>query len=246
MRFLLFAVLVGLVTSKENLSIDKEEFEAIQDAVDKVKKGIKFNDVSDAKEVCYNQYKLGCFNITNGSMAHIRMLPMSPSQIDTKFYIYIDYNPNEPYDIIEFLNTSYLDYIPYFSKYTKVAFIIHGWNMDIYDLPLSSLKNSILKRVNIVIMVDWHEGSDGLTYAPQAVNTELVGRQIAVFVDDLITNRNLQAKNVHLIGFSLGAQVAGFAGRWLIEKFKKKFGRISGKLYNFDLNILIIFEFFST
>ena len=174
------------------------------------------------------------------------MLPMSPSQIDTKFYIYINYNPNEPYNTIDFLNDSYLNYMPYFNKYTKVAFIIHGWNMDIHDPALNSLKNSILKRVKVAILVDWHEGADGLTYAPQAVNTELVGRQIAVFVDDLITNKNLQAKNVHLIGFSLGAQIAGFAGRWLIEKFNKKFGRISGKLYLFDLNILIIFELFST
>ena len=227
MRFLLFAVFFGLVISTENLSIDKEEFEAIEN-VDKVEKRISF-DVNDVKDACYDQYKLGCFSTSKGPMAHVGLLPMSPSQIDTKFYFYINHDPNEPHNIIDFLDPSYLNYIPYFNKDIKVAFIIHGWNMDVHDSALNSLKNSILKKANLVIFVDWHKGADGLTYAPQAVNTELVGREIAVFVDDLIRNRNLEIKNVHLIGFSLGAQVAGFAGRWLIQRFKNKFGRISGK-----------------
>ena len=62
-----------------------------------------------------------------------------------------------------------------------------------------------------VILVYWGKGA--LAPYMQAVgNTRLVGAQIAHLVNGLHSHHGLMYSKVHLIGFSLGAQIAGFAG----------------------------------
>lgn len=56
--------------------------------------------------------------------------------------------------------------------------------------------------------MDWGPGSAVPNYVRAAANTRLVGRQLA----KLIRNLNVPLEKVHMIGFSLGAHVAGFAG----------------------------------
>jgi len=60
----------------------------------------------------------------------------------------------------------------------------------------------------ILVCVDWGPGSAVPNYVRAAANTRLVGRQLA----KLIRNLNVPLGKVHMIGFSLGAHVAGFAG----------------------------------
>jgi len=68
--------------------------------------------------------------------------------------------------------------------------------------------------------VDWGPGSAVPNYVRAAANTRLVGRQLA----KLIRSLNVPLEKVHLIGFSLGAHVAGFAGAEL-----GNVSRITGK-----------------
>ena len=56
--------------------------------------------------------------------------------------------------------------------------------------------------------VDWGPGSAVPNYVRAAANTRLVGRQLA----KLVRSFNVPLDKIHLIGFSLGAHVAGFAG----------------------------------
>lgn len=58
------------------------------------------------------------------------------------------------------------------------------------------------------VCVDWGPGSAVPNYVRAAANTRLVGRQLAKLVRSL----NVPLDKIHLIGFSLGAHVAGFAG----------------------------------
>lgn len=71
--------------------------------------------------------------------------------------------------------------------------------------------------------MDWERGATLPNYVRAAANTRLVGKQLSMLVQGL-EKLGLSPQNVHMIGFSLGAHVAGFAGAEL-----KNLSRISGK-----------------
>lgn len=84
-----------------------------------------------------------------------------------------------------------------------------------------------------MVAVDWNKGCPMPLYMTAAANTALVGRQIARLVE-LLAHRHpdtVVPDKVHLVGFSLGAQVAGFAGRSFSRTIGKKIGRITGARY---------------
>lgn len=78
--------------------------------------------------------------------------------------------------------------------------------------------------------MDWGPGSAVPNYVRAAANTRLVGRQLA----KLIRSLNVPLEKVHMIGFSLGAHVAGFAGAEL-----GNVSRITGRS-NISLMIFVI------
>lgn len=75
-----------------------------------------------------------------------------------------------------------------------------------------------------MICVDWEAGALIPNYVRAVANTRLVGKQLAMLIRGL-TERGLTLDKVHLIGFSLGAHVAGFAGAEI-----KNISRITGRL----------------
>lgn len=78
-----------------------------------------------------------------------------------------------------------------------------------------------------VVLVDWQKGAAGPSYASAAANTQLVGRQLALLLTDMALV-GADHTNTHIIGFSLGAHIAGYAGR-AIQKKGFKVGRITGR-----------------
>jgi len=77
-----------------------------------------------------------------------------------------------------------------------------------------------------VIFVDWEKGAAGPGYALAAANTQLIGRQLAILISEMVT-LNSDPEKIHMIGFSLGAHVAGFAGKAL-KLIDIRVGRITG------------------
>ena len=84
--------------------------------------------------------------------------------------------------------------------------------------------------------MDWSKGASrdaafpGQSYLQSYVNVPVVGRILANDLKRL--ERLLQCSFVertHIIGFSLGAHVAGFAGHYLQEDGGPKLARISGE-----------------
>jgi branched-subunit amino acid ABC-type transport system permease component len=78
-----------------------------------------------------------------------------------------------------------------------------------------------------VICVDWEAGAVIPNYVRAAANARLVGKQLSMLLEGLNRHLGLPFQNTHVIGFSLGAHVAGFAGAEL-----KNLSRITGNYGN--------------
>lgn len=75
------------------------------------------------------------------------------------------------------------------------------------------------------VLVDWEKGAKP-QYTQAAANTQIVGRQLGIFLLHMI-NKGMKAEDIHLIGFSLGAHVAGCASEFLKTR-GYLIGRITG------------------
>ncbi|KAJ8305692.1 hypothetical protein KUTeg_016237, partial [Tegillarca granosa] len=147
-------------------------------------------------------------------------MPDSPEQIQTDFLLYTRLNPateqHLSYDDSVTLNTSNFDS----SKMTR--FIIHGFTHNGHRQWLANLVAALLKKEDSnVIVVDWGHGA-GIPYGQATANTRVVGAEIAVLIQSMIS-QGASASNMHLIGHSLGAHIAGYAGERVAH-----IGRITG------------------
>lgn len=79
-----------------------------------------------------------------------------------------------------------------------------------------------------MISVDWPAGTSWFlpTYYTAVANVPYVGQDTTLLLKSLITHRALNLNDVHFIGHSLGAHVAGFSSK----PFHGAVGRITGKL----------------
>uniref|UniRef100_A0A2K5M356 phospholipase A1 n=1 Tax=Cercocebus atys TaxID=9531 RepID=A0A2K5M356_CERAT len=112
-----------------------------------------------------------------------------------------------------------------FNMTAKTFFIIHGWTMSgIFENWLHKLVSALHTRekdANVVV-VDWLPLAHQL-YTDAVNNTRVVGHSIARMLDWLQEKDDFSLGNVHLIGYSLGAHVAGYAGNFV----KGTVGRIT-------------------
>jgi pimeloyl-ACP methyl ester carboxylesterase len=72
-------------------------------------------------------------------------------------------------------------------------------------------------------MVDWPKGN-GFPYEKACANTQVVGAEVALFINYLIKKHGSKATDFHVIGHSLGGQTAGYVGQGVVG-----LGRITGK-----------------
>uniref|UniRef100_A0A9J7YSY5 PLAT domain-containing protein n=1 Tax=Cyprinus carpio carpio TaxID=630221 RepID=A0A9J7YSY5_CYPCA len=80
-----------------------------------------------------------------------------------------------------------------FKNTSKTFLVIHGWTVS------GLFESWVEKLVNY--------------YVVAAKNTKMVGQEIGLFIDWLeVCSANVPLEKLHLLGYSLGAHVAGFAG----------------------------------
>ncbi|CAF1034932.1 unnamed protein product [Rotaria sordida] len=158
--------------------------------------------------VCYGEY--GCFTTSKpfgGTLQRpFALLPDRNAAIETKYYLYTRATRRNRTEISRY--TTLGAWSP--SKPTKVC--IHGF-VDSMNTPWwIDLKNAILDAEDVnVILVDWSK-KNGFPYEQGAANTQIVGAEIALFVNYLIAQHGSKATDFHIIGHSLGGQTAGYAG----------------------------------
>ena len=77
-----------------------------------------------------------------------------------------------------------------------------------------------------MILVDWRDGATKPDYFRSVANTRMVGKQIGMLIEQLDA-----ARRTHIIGFSLGAQIAGYAGLHLAQNPDSSTGDACNKLH---------------
>lgn len=185
-------------------------------------RGIKSNEESTSKkQVCYKGF--GCFR--NDPPFNPNMpLPMSEQALGTKFLLRTRQHRQD----VNITDTSMIANST-FDPTKPTKFIIHGFMM--YEGPIAEwvprMSDAILSVDDVnVVLVDWRKGAL-VDYDNAVGNTRMVGAQLQKLMCHLIRHHGAKARDFHLIGFSLGAHVAGFAGKRMNKK-RRTIGRISG------------------
>ncbi|XP_053208866.1 pancreatic triacylglycerol lipase-like isoform X2 [Panonychus citri] len=194
------------------------------------------NDTNNNLEKCYEH--LGCFprvefiDVAGESMM---LLPQSFEEISLSLRLFTWRNRQSPIDLQYHFEESQLNNSTY-EKGLKNKFIIHGlvdstnetdWMNQVRDNILSGVPknwNRWIKPIN-VFTVDWSNGAKKVNSCQSIVNSQVVGTAIVHFIKRLEMFSALKMSDIHLIGFGLGANIAGYVG----ERIKAPYiGRISG------------------
>ncbi|XP_040848422.1 inactive pancreatic lipase-related protein 1 [Ochotona curzoniae] len=164
------------------------------------------------KEICYED--LGCFSDAEPwagtAIRPLKILPWSPEKISTRFLLYTNESP----DSVQILSLSDPATIgaSNFQTDRKTRFIIHGFIDKADESWVADMCKDMLRVEEVnCICVDWKRGSQ-TSYTQAANNVRVVGAQVAQLLSILSTNYSYSPSEVHLIGHSLGAHVAGEAG----------------------------------
>ena len=147
----------------------------------------------------------------------------SPDEINTTFLIFngehsldnpIMYDPMESVDALR-NESGYMEN-------AKTLIFIHGWLSGVVyqgepDEQLQLLVREVEKlpeHMNL-IFVDWSNGARKIRYWQPATNGEIVGAQIGKFIISTINEGINTIDDFYVVGHSLGAHIAGYAGKFV-------------------------------
>ncbi|CAG4937089.1 unnamed protein product [Colias eurytheme] len=174
--------------------------------------------------VCYGEF--GCFEDA-GPFAYLETLPSPPQEVGTQFLLYSTLNRgDQPLLAVSASNMSaaWGWATRAFDAARPTRVIVHGFGSNCDNVWVYEMRSALMavEECN-VICVDWEGGASMPNYLRAAANTRLVGKQLAMLLQGLAEHIDVRFEDIHLIGFSLGAHVAGFAGSEL-----KNISRITG------------------
>lgn len=112
-----------------------------------------------------------------------------------------------------------------FDKRKWTVFLVHGWMGSEKGAEMIMLREGFNKYLDFnVITVDWSDMARNIIYLEASSRTEDAGRGIAELIEFMVSNMGLSYNKVHIIGHSLGAHTAGYAGKFT----KGRVARITG------------------
>ncbi|XP_045158432.1 inactive pancreatic lipase-related protein 1-like [Mercenaria mercenaria] len=174
-----------------------------------------------SENLCFKNEGIGCFSNDPPFTNAAGKLPKSPAEVGVSFLLHTRQNRDKyqllTKDVVDIRRSNFNG-----TKGTK--FIIHGYRDDGRETWVVNMKNALLEKEDVnVISVDWEKGADTKDYNQAAANTRVVGALIAQLITSLLMSAGAQFSDMHLIGHSLGAHIAGYAGKRV-----KGIGRITG------------------
>lgn len=103
---------------------------------------------------------------------------------------------------------------------TKI--LIHGWRSGALEQCTQVIKNGYISSTEYdclnIFITDWSRCASNIYYFGPALFVKNVGYRVGGLIEYLVNNLSTPITNIHVIGHSLGAHVAGFAGKYIQEK----------------------------
>ncbi|XP_015591504.2 inactive pancreatic lipase-related protein 1-like [Cephus cinctus] len=113
-----------------------------------------------------------------------------------------------------------------FNRSNPTVLYIHGYSERAPGLSGATIRDVYLRRGEYnIILVDWGKLGALPWYVTAVSNTRTVGLYVARMVSWLDVQGAVPISRIHVVGFSLGAEAAGFMGKALAPR---KVGRITG------------------
>lgn len=181
-----------------------------------------FISLITCRRICYGE--LGCFTdeppFSSTLIRPISLLPDKPSDIETRFFLFNNKTENEEFN--------YRNLSSNFNSTLQTKIIIHGFIQHINKKWLHHMKDAFLKLEDMnIILIDWSKGNQ-FPYPQACINAMVVGAEIARLIKYLVETNNANLSMFHLIGHSLGAHVAGYAGDRIKQFMNQSIDRITG------------------
>ncbi|CAB4065779.1 unnamed protein product [Lepeophtheirus salmonis] len=140
-----------------------------------------------------------------------RKCSQSKETVDLRMWLYTRNNPEEP-EVFKYNEAGKLkdsNFNP--SKLTRM--VVHGFGGDCNLTWIVQMRRDLLNESDInLFCADWRKGTIYPDYGQGAANTQIAGKMIAIFFNNVSEIFEPIGPNLHLIGFSFGAQVCSFAG----------------------------------
>ena len=151
-----------------------------------------------------------------------------PQLEDVRFFLWTRLNPFHPVQLF----TGRADILlesPY-KAWKPVKIVVHGFGGNGTSHQFTSTTRAAYLTVIDcnVISVDWATLAAFPKYAQAALATEAVGLYLAKFLDFLLATSATLPTSVHIVGYSLGAHVAGSAGDHFMRLTNNRIARITG------------------
>lgn len=178
------------------------------------------------EQKCFKE--LGCFK-TGGRFFNMiyrpfNLFPEEREHIDTRFIFYSRENAKRGELLMWSSTPKEVARSTTFKARRPTKILVHGWIDTVFFAAwLMKMMHAFLMVGDYnVIIVDW-QGGNSLPYAQATANTRVVGAEIALLVKKLEKAFGAKRDTFHILGHSLGAHVAGYAGERL-----PGLGRITG------------------
>ncbi|CAN8003675.1 unnamed protein product, partial [Ixodes hexagonus] len=162
---------------------------------------------------CYDE--LGCIETDGIFFDAVRRpfnaVPSDRNMIQVQFLLYSRDNPEGT--VISWNSSLEAVRSLPFNASRESKFIVHGFLDTLYfGAWMTEMKDAYLKNADLnVFIVDW-SGGNGPVYDGAVANSRIAGAEIALFIRKLQQAFGADASTMHIIGHSLGAHVAGYAG----------------------------------
>ncbi|XP_030748654.1 pancreatic triacylglycerol lipase-like [Sitophilus oryzae] len=130
---------------------------------------------------------------------------------DISFYVYTKNDVNGTQ--VLYNEGNQIANISSFNTSLRTVFVAHGWKNNYISTVGTVLKEALFETEDLnVILLDWDAYANNV-YITSYNAVPKVGRVTGLFIKNITSSYNYSTDNITIMGHSLGAHIAGFAGQ---------------------------------